>query len=219
MTYNPNIPQANPSPEVQQPKVKTNFSQFASVFSSSSGGVNYNHSALNTGNQGKHEAVMMEFVVPPLTDDDFVSLFNFTKTSAVNSTQQLFAQIPQFLPNGIPNISEQLTYDQVNTSGPQYQSFFAGAFLVFFGSVSGTTGSLANIVNTITLTPTPSLILAPIASANSVVASGVVLPVCSIGVTVAALPIKNQFTITMQSPWRTGAAVPYNYSWVAICLA
>lgn len=127
MTYNPEIPQPEPSPATQQSELKTNFSQFAAVFASSLGGVNYNHTAINAGNQGKHEAIILQDnVTDPLVEDDFVALYN--------KGGQIFARIQEFLPNGIPNNPMQLTYGTVNTGGPVYQSFLPGGYVLYIGT-------------------------------------------------------------------------------------
>ncbi len=63
--------------------------------------------------------------------------------------------IPQFLTRDKPNIPMQLTFNFVNIAGPQYQSFLAGGYIIYFGSVAGAT----TVSSQVTLVPTPSKIL------------------------------------------------------------
>jgi hypothetical protein len=154
MTYDPTIPQGEPSPAVQQPEVQTNFSQFASVFSSTSGGVIYNHSALNSANQGKHEAILLQDVVTHptiLNPNGYIALYNVAG--------QINVRIPVFN-RGPPNVPMGLTAPTVNTSGtPNYQSFLAGSYIVYWGkAVKGTP---------ISLSPVPSSLVSVIALPNS----------------------------------------------------
>jgi len=152
MTYDPNTPNADDSPANQQPQIRTNFSQFASIFSLLSGGVIYNHSALNTGNQGKHEAILMEDqLTDPVVDDEFVSLYN--------KDGQLFSRIQQFLPNEIPNFPVQMTFGQVDIIGPQYQSFLSGGYILYIGSSIKST--------TVTLIPACTELLTVIVTPNT----------------------------------------------------
>lgn len=170
MTYSPIIPIGQQSPANQVNQVRTNFAQFATIFSSSSGGVNYNHTALNNFNQGDHETLLLQNqTVDPGVTQNLAVLYARNAVSAVGTQPQLFVQIPQFLPNNIPNAPMQLTYNQVNTVGPQYQSFLAGGFLFFFGNTT-------NIAIPITLTPTPSDIQMAIAQANTMTTVGTPIP-------------------------------------------
>lgn len=155
MTYVPNVPQSQPSPAETQAQIQTNFAQYATIF-------NENHTALNNSNQGDHEAVILEAQAnDPGVTQDLVALYCKNATSKIDTQPQLFAQIKQFLPTSIDtttaqNTPMQLTYNTVNTSGPQYQSFVAGGLLVFFGSTT-------NVPITITLSPSPSVIQIAIA--------------------------------------------------------
>ena len=216
MTYDPNIPIGNLSPATQQPQVKTNFSQFPTIFSSTSGGVVYNHTAINTSNQGKHESVILtQQSQDPIVDNNYVDLYTKTAIQASGNSLQAFLRIPQFNPK-IPNDPIQLTFSQVNTAGPQYQSFLPGGYILYVGSQSGTTSSTATLVFTITVTPTPSSDLTPIASTNT--ASSRTSPQngnvgCAISTQVTAV---NQFNIYMESPWKSGIGVAYNLTWMAL---
>jgi hypothetical protein len=204
VTYDPNIPNDDP-PASQQPQIKTNFAQLAAIFSSTSGGVVYNHSPFNSGNQGKHEAIILEDqVTDSAVTDDYVSLYN--------KGGQIFERLLQFLPNGIPNDPMQLTYGAVNTAGPQYQTFIVGGYILYVGSVSGTTASAANITTTITLNPVPTKILCPIAASNALTTSSRVQ-----GLGIATKILSNsQFNIIIASPWISGVAKAYSLTWFAI---
>lgn len=213
MTYSNNTPLGEPSPKDQQAQIKTNFSQFASIFSSTVLGINYNHTALNLANQGKHEAVIFQNQAShDVIDDDFVSLYSLSATSNVTpaGTPQLFVKIPKFIPN-ITSQPMQLTCESVNTAGPQYQSFIVGGNLVYFGSGSGVAVGTANITIAIVLSPTPTTVLATIPSANAMTGTGTAVPL-AIGVD-ALTP---SFNIILQSP---GNGQTYAYSWFCIAKA
>jgi hypothetical protein len=205
MTYDPTIPNADDAPASQQAQIKTNYSTIASIFSSTSGGVVYNHSPFNTANEGKHEAIILEDQVSdPDVTNDYVSLYN--------KDGDIFFRLLQFLPNEIPNDPMQLTYTQVNTAGPQYQTFIVGGYILYIGSVSGSTSSSANITTTITLNPVPSQILCPIASSNSLTTTSRVQ-----GLGVATQILSNsQFNIILSSPWVSGGAKAYSLTWICI---
>lgn len=160
MTYVPDTPQAQPSPRDTQVQIQTNFAQWAAQFLK-------NHSAMNSSSQGDHGAVVLEkqSVDPGVTQDQ-VTLFCKDATSQLSTELQLFAQIKKFLPtlsDSTDAINEpmQLTYNSVNTTGPnQFQSFLIGGLLLFMGSTN-------NIAITITLIPSPSLIYLAIASPSN----------------------------------------------------
>jgi hypothetical protein len=159
MTYDPNIPPPTTSPQLSPTSIRTNYAQFASVFSALVGGEYYNHMPLNNTNQGKHAAVLMEKqTVDPGVTQDLTVLYCKDTTTSIDTQPQIYAQIPKFLPtsldtNNVPNDPMQLTYNYVNTAGPtQYQSFLPGGYVLYFGSVVG-----AGV--TITLSPKPSKIL------------------------------------------------------------
>jgi hypothetical protein len=156
MTYSPVIPKVNSSPLTSASPIEVNFSQWANIFSANVGGVVYNHMPMNDFNQGKHGAVIMQRqpTSPPITQDLAV-LVAINTTTAAGSQPQLFAKVPQF--TGYTNFAEQLTYNQVNTTGPQYQSFLPGGYLVYFGSTT-TTGT------PISVAPTPTNIIIALAT-------------------------------------------------------
>ncbi len=158
MTYDPNSPLPTFAPKDSVVQIKTNFNQFAGIFSALSGGVNYNHMPLNDSNQGLHGAVIFQnqSVDPDVTEDQ-VDLYSKNVTSAVSTEPQLFSKIQKFLPNKYDtttaeNTPIQLTYDTVNIAGPTaFQSFLPGGYLLYFGSV--VTFTPPNSITTVTLTP------------------------------------------------------------------
>lgn len=160
--FNPLIPLPSESPDTSSSPVQVNFAQFAAIFSQNPSGVIYNHMSLNDSNQGKHAAVLMENQSSdPGVMQDLTVLFNKNAPSASGTQPQLFVQIPKFLPTSADptdakNISMQLTYNSVNTIGPQYQSFLPGGYLLYFGSTN-------TIGSAIVLSPIPTEILCAIA--------------------------------------------------------
>lgn len=192
MTYDPNITQDLPSPAAIVDQIRTNFSEYADAFDN-------NHSAINSSNQGKHINVMLQRqAADPVIDGDFADIYSKLVNAFFGLSQQVFAKVPQFLPNAFPNDPMQLTFNTVNTAGPQYQSFMAGGYIVYFGQTT-------NIAATITLSPAPTEIVCVIANANSVNFAG---NPNDVGVIV----INNfQFNITS-----SGSAIPHFFTWVAI---
>ena len=75
--------------------------------------------------------ILTQQTVDPVIDNDFVALYTKNATSNISTTLQIFERIQQFNAD-IANTPIQLTYDQVNTAGPQYQSFLAGGYLIYF---------------------------------------------------------------------------------------
>lgn len=160
MTYDPNIPLPTASPATSAAPIQVNYSQFATVFSNTIAGVQYNHMAINDPNRGKHASVIFQRQVAdkPITQD-LAQLYAKDAPQATAGPQlQLFARIPIFLPTELDktaatNTPMQLTYNTVNIVGPnQYQSFLPGGYLIWFGTQ-------AAIPATVTLTPTPSTLL------------------------------------------------------------
>jgi hypothetical protein len=175
MTYLPNIPQGDNSPKNQAPLIQTDFSKFASVFSTTIGSNKYNHSPVNTMNQGDHETIMLQDQVTtdPTINDNFACLYAKDASSKVGTQPQLFLRIPKYLPNqfvtkNAPNTPMQLTYNQVNTTGPIYQSFLAGGYLLFWGT---TTITSPNVSKQITLPLATTQILIAIAYPNLTIGS------------------------------------------------
>lgn len=192
MTYDPKITQNLPAPAIIVDQIRTNFSQYANVFDN-------NHIALNANNQGEHTNVIMQQQAnDPEIDGDYADIFAKVVSAAFGDSLQIFAKIPQFLPNNLPNISEQLTFNTVNTVGPQYQSFIAGGYIVYFGSTT-------NIATTITLSPAPTRIVCVIANSNS-------LNILTNNPNDVGVVVLNnfQFNITSSAP------NPYIFTWVAI---
>lgn len=192
MTYNPDIPQNLPPGRDIVDQIRTNFSQYASIFAN-------NHSPLNNTTQGKHTNVLLQRQASdPDIDGDFDSLYGKSVTSASGTSDQVFLRIPQFLPNEQLNEPMQLTFNSVNTAGPnQYQSFLAGGYLIYLGKTS-------NILIPIVLVPAPSIILTAIANPTNFLGS----TPFDVSVTINSA---SQFTLN--SLIATGV---YEYTWVAI---
>ena len=75
MTYNPSIPQNFPPPTVIVDQIRTNFSQYATVFDN-------NHAALNDSNQGKHTNVILQQQMSnPVVNGSFDALYGKSITS------------------------------------------------------------------------------------------------------------------------------------------
>lgn len=199
MTYNPSIPAGADTPAMSQPKIQTNFSKFASQFA-------VNHSAMNSTNQGDHEAVIFEKqTVDPGITQDLAVLYAKQTVSGAGSQPQLFVRIPKFLPTNLdttnaPNNPMQLSYNQVNIAGPQYQSFIAGNYLVFIGSTS-------NIATPIVLSPSPTQIIAVFTMPNSF--NG-------------ATPFQSGATVTQPNTFKINsfnATGSYTFTWMAIAVS
>ena len=210
MTYSTTKPDRGPSPLIDVVQIQTNFAQFAAIFSSVSAGIFYNHTPINNKNQGDHESIIfsLQAADPGVTQNKDV-LYSKNAASLSGSQPQLFVQIPKFLPNekdqtDAQNIPMQLTYNAVNTAGPQYQSFLAGGYLVYFGSTM-------NIAVNIVLSPAPTKILVAIATPNNMTTVGTPIPY-----TVSTTIINNS-TFKINSTLNgSGPVVPYSFGWVAI---
>ncbi len=204
MTYNPKIPVGNNSPANQASAIQTDFSQFASIFSSTSGGANYNHRAINSDNQGKHESVIFQNQAgTPFFNGRYISIFSKNSASKASTEPQLFYKLPVFLPipqdtNKAGNSAILWTYNKVNTVGPVYQSFLMGGYLLYFGQVSA--------LGDITLTPSPTKIIMAIAYPNNL-SGGQPFSV--------NVNIKNTNTITIFS----NASGAFTFTWMAIANA
>jgi hypothetical protein len=212
MTYNPLIPQGDNSPANQVSPIQTNYSQFASVFSTKRGGNTYNHTAVNGLNQGDHETVILQNqLTDPTITDNFAAIYATNAASKAGKQPQLWMRILKYLPNqfvtknpGNPPI--QLTYNQVNTTGPIYQSFLPGGYLLYWGQTS-ISSPMTSIP--ITLSPTPTTIIIAIAYPNSTT-SGVAR---FVGTTIKS--DNTGFTIFTQA--FSSGSVPF--TWMAIALA
>lgn len=157
MSYDPKIPLPTESPSNSASPIQVNFSQFATIFSTLAGGINYNHMPFNTSHQGKHAAIILEKqALDPVVEGSLDALYCKDTTTTASTEPQLYVRIPNFLPTDIdtrdaPNDPMQLTYNSVGTAGPIYYSFLPGGYLIYFGS---------QVKNTaITLSPTPASIL------------------------------------------------------------
>jgi len=165
MTFNPNFPIPDSPPKAQVTQIRTNFSQYQTLFSE-------NHAGLNDPNQGCHEGIIFtNQSSDPGVSGDYVVLYAKNATSQASTQPQLFAQIPAYLPttldpSKIGSLPMQITYNSVNTTGPVYQSFIMGGYILYFGMVSGAgSGSISILV---TLSPAPTKILIAIARPNTI---------------------------------------------------
>ena len=219
MTYNPLKPDQGPSPQIDVSTIQNNFLTFSTIFSSTVGGVNYNHTALNNKFQGDHESVILQTQSGGAQNPDGqTTLYGKNAGSNAGTQPQLFVKVPQFLPTSLDtkiasNAGMQLTYNTVNTSGsPNYQSFLAGGYIFYFGNVN--TNSILYQVN---LTPVPSKLLIAIASQNTIF--------YTTGIGATNLPfninttipngINSYFFISTPLAFNPPAG-GYNFSWLAI---
>jgi len=197
MTYSPTKPDTGPSPLLDVSQIQTNFSVYATTYA-------VNHAALNSLNQGDHEAVVMELqTTDPGVTDTYDVVYCKNATTHAGTQPQLFVQVPKFLPTindprNKENVPMQLTYNQVNTAGPVYQSFLAGGYLLYFGTTS-------NIATNITLSPAPTKILSVIATPYQVGTNNIPW---NVSVTILS---NTQFKINS-----TVAIGVYTFGWVAI---
>lgn len=192
MTFDPNIPQDLPSPSDIVSAIKTNFSQYASIFGT-------NHLPINNSNQGKHGNVIFENqVTDPVITNSYDAFYAKSVTSASGTSSQLFLKIPSFLPNPNLQLPVQLTFNTVNTTGPNYQSFMAGGYIIFFGKKVNP--------GTINLSPTPSAILCAIANTNNFTPAGLVLFPFNVSVT-----ILSPSSFSINSTFATS-----NFNWIVV---
>lgn len=208
MTFDPLSPNSVDSPANQTVQLKTNFSTFASIFSATTGGAIYNHTPLNNPRQGDHESVIMTLqTVDPDVTNNLNAVYSKNATSHAGTQPQLFLRIPKFLPNELDssapgNPPMQLTYNAVNVAGPGYQSFLAGGYLIYFGTVSAT--------GTVTLSPAPTKILSAIASANNMTSGGNPIPFD------VSTNVTSNSTFDIISTLATGV---YTFNYIAIASA
>lgn len=199
-TYNPSEPQDLPPPSVAVDTIRNNFASYADVFDN-------NHIAMNAANEGKHsQVILQEQVIDPTINSNFADLFSKIISAQSGFSQELHAMIPKFLPNNKPNTPQQLTFNQVNTAGPnQYQSFIAGGYIVYFGKV--TQAGVAAAI-TVTLVPAPTEIVCAIANSTTIISSSTFFyaPV--------AVNVINNFQFNVNPS--TNAGVPRDFFWICI---
>lgn len=202
MTYDPTIPTDLPPPSIAVDKIRTNFSQYASVFDN-------NHVALNANGQGKHSNVILQQQgSDPIVEGGFNSLYGKSVTSSSSTSNEVFVKIPQFLPDPLLQIPMQLTFNTVNNAGPIYQSFLANGYLVFIGSVTQPPGPATPQV--VTLPIATSGIVCVIANPHNVIGNTQFF-----GASVSVEVISNtEISINPRQTNLTG--VNYTYTWVAI---
>ena len=155
MTYSPLIPVGSIPPVDQVTDLVTNFSQYAVGFNS-------NHTPLNLSKQGSHEGVLLTLQTSdPAVTQNLAVLYCRNSTSKAGTQPQLFVRIPAFISGITPqNPPMQLTYNSVNTSGPQYQSFIPGGYIVYWGTLT------LNTPTNIVLSPVPTFVVMAIAYAQ-----------------------------------------------------
>jgi hypothetical protein len=215
MTFSPTTPQSQPSPAATQAQIQTNFAEYARIFA-------LNHSAINSSNQGDHEDVILTSqTVDPGVTEDLVVLYCKNATSLSGMQPQLFAQIKKFLPNAAdtqnaPNTPMQLTFNVVNTAGPQYQSFLPGGYLLYFGVDSGVTVPNVAIADTIILSPAPTQILLAIAIPNTMTTIGTPIPFT---VATAVNTVTNDRFVIHSGGNFNGGAIAYSFTYIVIAKA
>lgn len=177
MTYIKTKPDLGFSPKLDAPTIKGNFTAFGSVIAN-------NHALMNTPNQGIHTNIIFENqTVDPTLTTSIDNLYSINATSNSGTQPQIFLRIPQFLPKAPDTTSNlnhrmQLTYNTVNTVGPQYQSFLpgvidptspnaTGAYLVYTGQQAYASPT------TIVLSPVPSQLRCVIVTPVITISSGV----------------------------------------------
>jgi hypothetical protein len=199
MTYSITTPQGSISPADQVAQVQSNFAVYNNVF-------NENHVGLNAANQAKHATVIVENrLSDPGVTESLVVLYNKNAISGVSPSPgqpQLFCQIPQFLPNNIPNTGMQLTYNSVGLGGPIYYSFLPGGFLFYFGVVS-------DITLPIVLSPIPTRVIMASATSNVLTTPGTpTAPAVSVEIMTSP-----SIQLQIHQAGLTGA---HNFTWMAI---
>lgn len=214
MTYIKDKPDSGPSPAIDAATIRGNFTDYGNVFDN-------NHVALNDRNQGAHtQIIYQKQSSDPGVTEDLAVIYAKDATSNASSEPQLFAQIPQFLPNQYdstpaPNVGMQLTHNTVNTTGPnQFYTFLPGGYLLFTGIVTG--NSVPNVLTSlsITLSPSPTKILAAIATPNTLTSVGTPTPF-TVSTTIDS---QNQFTIysTANGP---SPSIPYQFTYTVMAKA
>lgn len=219
MTYSPTSPQGVPSPLAQAAQVRTNFAQFAALFSHTIGAAIYNHMALNDPKQGDHASVIFQNRSgDPTITTNLDVLYSKDATSKAGTQAQLFLRIPNFLPTfqdpSTPgNDPMQLTYNAVDLTGPDYQSFLAGGYLIYFGSFTGNTVPGSGINVTRILSPAPTILLLAIAVPNTMTSVGTPVPFTVS--TVINTVTNDRFDVNSTANG-SGGIIPYSFKWIAI---
>lgn len=209
MTYIKDKPDSGKAPDIDAPTIQGNFATFDTVFA-------VNHLSMNDPNQkqGDHTTIIFQNqpTFPTLVENE-ADLLAHDAVSNAGTQPQLWVKIPKFLPNNTANDPMQLTYNQVNITGPaQYQSFLIGGYLIYMGSISGNSAANVKIATQITLVPAPTKILVAIATPNSFTTSSTPQPF-----DVSTIINNNsQFTINSNSNGSRSTVVAYRFTWVAI---
>lgn len=160
MAFTTKKPDRGPSPSADASNIQGNFDFWDTAFA-------VNHVAINESFQGDHTYVVFQKLSSnPKVSGNHNTLFAVNATSKVDTQPQLFFKMPKYYTK-IENNAMQMTYNQVNVAGPQFQSFLPGGYLLYFGSESN-----INLSVTITLVPEPKEILLAIATPNNLSGSG-----------------------------------------------
>jgi hypothetical protein len=208
MTYKKNKPDSGKAPNIDAPNIQGNFASFDTVFGS-------NHLSMNDPlqHQGDHSTIIFQSITgSPGKVFNSALLFARDATSNVGTQPQLSVKIPQFLPNEIPNTPMQLTYNQVNIAGPQYQSFLIGGYLIFMGSLTGTAVKNTPIATPVNLSPAPTKILIAIATPNTFTTDSTPQPYTASTTIVS----NSQFTINSTTNGSHTSGQAFSFTWVAI---
>lgn len=200
MTYDPNQPSENTSPSTSVGSIRTNFSQFYTIFSNYVGNIYYNHISPNDDNQGNHGAVIFQKQTEdPDVEDNIAVLYAKDLTTAASTEPQIFCRNQET--QALPDLPFPITYNKVSLSAVQYQTFMMGGYLVYIGVTN-------NIAVPITLTPIPTSILNVQISVQDV--NGTNIPYDG------GVVVTQPDTIKINS---TNAPGGTNYLWLAIAKA
>ena len=209
MSYILKKPDAGPSPALDASIIQGNFAAFATVFAT-------NHIALNNVFQGDHSFVYINNRTnDPGVTGNFTVLYAKDTLSNAGTEPQLYAQIPTFLPTDrdstkAENLGMLLTYNTVDTAGPQYQSFLPGGYFIIFGTQTGMTVPGVKISDQVILTVKPTKLLAVFPSPYTLTTSS------PKGFNVSAvIDGTDRFTIYSTGNG-TSLAIPYSIGWLAI---
>jgi len=219
MSYTFKKPDSGPSPLLDASNIQGNFSTYGTVFGK-------NHVAMNGNNQGDHENIIFETqTLDPGIDTNIDVIFSRNATMRIGIQPEVFLRIPKFLPktpDWTQNLNDrmQLTYSKADVVGPQYQSWLfgnvdnasqTGAYLIYFGKVSGNTNGNLPTTDTVILLNPPTTLLLAIAHPNTLTTSGFPLRVKTTLNTVT-----NASFDIVSSGNNTNTNIPYSFLWMAI---
>lgn len=168
--YAPNQPESKLSPSDTQNQIKLNFSVFSTAFA-----VNHGNMATNIIPgliQGKHKAVIMKMQPQGLgVQEGFASLFGRIAVQVSGNSPNLFWKTEKKA-DGLPiNSAVQLTFNKVQLTGNDQQTFIPGGFIVYKGIGPIVSGS-GSFVITLPLGTATSKIMMANAITNTSTLSG-----------------------------------------------